>query len=75
MPTRQLPDLLVRVAALFDPLVRTAVGELGAERHTDASHARDVLGWVPKRSVRELVREMVAGDLDVMRTAPITRGT
>lgn len=41
----------------------------------DASKARDVLGWVPKRSVRELVREMVAGDLDVMRTAPITRGT
>lgn len=41
----------------------------------DASKARDVLGWIPKCSVRELVREMVAGDLEVMRTAPITRGT
>ena len=47
VPTRQLPDLLVRVAALFDPLVRTAVGELGAERHTDAGHAHELLGWVP----------------------------
>jgi dihydroflavonol-4-reductase len=48
VPTRKLPDLLVRAAALFDPLVRTAVGELGAERHTDAGHARRVLGWVPR---------------------------
>jgi len=48
VPTRQLPDLLVRLAALFDPLVRTAVGELGAERHTDAGHARQVLGWVAR---------------------------
>jgi dihydroflavonol-4-reductase len=48
VPTRQLPDLLVRLAALFDPLVRTAVTELGAERHADASHARQVLGWVPR---------------------------
>jgi len=41
----------------------------------DASKARDVLGWVPTRTVRELVREMVASDLEVMCTAPITRGT
>jgi GDPmannose 4,6-dehydratase len=41
----------------------------------DATKARDVLGWVPRRSVRDLVREMVVGDLEVMRTAPITRGT
>jgi dihydroflavonol-4-reductase len=45
VPTRRLPDLLVRVAALFDPMVRTAVTELGAERHTDARHARELLGW------------------------------
>jgi dihydroflavonol-4-reductase len=55
VPTRQLPDLMVRVAALFDPLVRTAVGELGAERHTDAGHARDVLGWVPRPVEQTLI--------------------
>jgi len=55
VPTRQLPDLLVRVAALFDPLVRTAVGELGAERHTDAGHARKVLGWVPRPVEQTLI--------------------
>ena len=55
VPTRKLPDLLVRAAALFDPLVRTAVGELGAERHTDAGHARQVLGWVPRPVEQTLI--------------------
>jgi dihydroflavonol-4-reductase len=48
VPTRRLPDWVVRLAARFDPLLRTAVGELGAERHTDAAHARERLGWVPR---------------------------
>ncbi len=55
VPTRKLPDFLVRVAALFDPLVRTAVSELGAERHTDPSHARDVLGWVARPVEQTLI--------------------
>jgi dihydroflavonol-4-reductase len=55
VPTRQLPDWLVRLAARFDPLLRTAVGELGAERHTDARHAREVLGWVPRPAEQTIV--------------------
>jgi dihydroflavonol-4-reductase len=62
VPTRRLPDLLVRVAALFDPLVRTALGELGAERHTDPRHAREVLGWVaraPEQTIVDTARSLI----------------
>ena len=33
----------------------------------DASKARDKLGWTPKTTFAQLVREMVAGDLDIAR--------
>ena len=44
VPTRNAPDLLVRVLALFDPQLKTVLGELGSVRNQDASHARAVLG-------------------------------
>jgi dihydroflavonol-4-reductase len=62
VPTHRLPDLLVRLAALFDPLVRTAVSELGAERHTDPRHAREVLGWVaraPEQTIVDTARSLM----------------
>jgi dihydroflavonol-4-reductase len=55
VPTRRLPDWLVRLAARFDPLLRTAVSELGSERHTDSSHARQVLGWETRPAQRSIV--------------------
>jgi dihydroflavonol-4-reductase len=55
VPTRRLPDVLVRVAALFDPLVKAAVGELGSVRHLDASHAREVFGWLPRPADQSIV--------------------
>jgi GDPmannose 4,6-dehydratase len=33
----------------------------------DASKARQVLGWQPKTTFAELVKEMVAGDLAIAR--------
>ena len=55
VPTRVLPDLLVRFAALFDPLVKAAVGELGSVRNLDASHAREVLGWVARPAEESII--------------------
>jgi dihydroflavonol-4-reductase len=55
VPTRTLPDLLVRFAALFNPLVKAVVGELGSVRNMDASHAREVLGWVPRPAEESIV--------------------
>ncbi len=45
VPTRGLPDFLLRLSALFDPTVKMVIPELGKERICDSSHARAVLGW------------------------------
>lgn len=43
--TRDAPDWLVRILALFDPGARFVVKELGSVRHQDAGHAKQLLGW------------------------------
>lgn len=53
--TRDVPDWLVRVAALFNPLARAVVGELGSVRHQDASHAKAVLGWSTRPAEQSIV--------------------
>ena len=40
----------------------------------DPTKAKEKLGWVHETPVRELAREMVQADLDVMREAPIAKG-
>ncbi len=45
VPTRGLPDFLLKFSAMFDPTVRMVVPELGKERICDCSHAKAVLGW------------------------------
>lgn len=45
VPSRTLPNWLVRVAALFDPTLKARLFELGKERHVDASKAKTLLGW------------------------------
>ena len=53
--TRNVPDPLVRFAALFNPLARAVVGELGSVRHQDASHAKAVLGWETRPAEQSIV--------------------
>lgn len=53
--TRNLPDWLVRVAALFSPLAKSVVRELGSVRTHDASHARAVLGWATRPAEQSIV--------------------
>jgi dihydroflavonol-4-reductase len=48
VPTRQLPNLLIRVAAIFDPSVRQVIPELGQRTDFSAEHARTLLGWAPR---------------------------
>lgn len=48
VPTLNLPDWAVRLLAKVSPAVRAAASELGVVRHQDSSHAREVLGWVPR---------------------------
>lgn len=45
VPVRSLPNWLVRVSALFNPVVRQVTGELGNVRDASAEHALQRLGW------------------------------
>jgi dihydroflavonol-4-reductase len=61
--TRNVPDWLVRVAALFNPLARAVVGELGNVREQDAEHAKAVLGWATRpegESIVDCARSLIA---------------
>jgi dihydroflavonol-4-reductase len=55
VPTRKVPDFVVRIAALFDPQLRMVVGELGSVRNMDVSHAKAVLGWVARPAEDSIV--------------------
>jgi nucleoside-diphosphate-sugar epimerase len=48
VPTRQLPDWLVRLAALRDPAVKQIVPELGKIKNATSAKAQQVLGWSPR---------------------------
>ncbi len=63
VPTRRMPDWLVRIAALFDPVVRQVLGELGNVREAPAVHAKEKLGWIPRpanESILDTARSMIA---------------
>lgn len=62
VPTRRLPDWLVRFSALFNPMIRQITGELGNIRDVYASHARDVLGWQTRpvaESITDCARSLI----------------
>jgi nucleoside-diphosphate-sugar epimerase len=47
VPTRQLPDWLVRLAALRDPAIKQILPELGKRKNGTSEKAQRVLGWKP----------------------------
>ena len=49
VPTRELPNWLVRVAAtLLDPALKQIVPELGKSRNATSAKAKRLLGWSPR---------------------------
>ncbi|HEV8059050.1 MAG TPA: aldehyde reductase [Gemmataceae bacterium] len=48
VPTRQLPNWLVRLASLRDPAVKQILPELGKTKNATNAKARRVLGWSPR---------------------------
>jgi dihydroflavonol-4-reductase len=48
VPTRQLPDWLVRLAALRDPAVKQITPELGKIKNATNEKARRLLAWAPR---------------------------
>ena len=56
VPTRTLPNFLVRGMALFDPGIRSVVGGLGKRTDLSSEKARTSLGWAP-RPVEDTIAE------------------
>jgi nucleoside-diphosphate-sugar epimerase len=54
VPTRELPDWLVRLVAIFDPQIRQILPELGKRKNAVNEKARRLLGWAP-RSAEEAI--------------------
>jgi len=55
VPTRQLPDWMVRLAALRDPAVKQILPELGKAKNATNEKARRVLGWTPRSNEEAIV--------------------
>jgi dihydroflavonol-4-reductase len=49
VPTRKLPDFVVRLGALFNVELRDLVPLLGKARNATSEKAKRVLGWRPRR--------------------------
>ena len=55
VPTLQLPNWLVRLAALRDPAVKQILPELGKKKNATSAKATRVLGWAPRSSEDSIV--------------------
>jgi nucleoside-diphosphate-sugar epimerase len=55
VPTRELPNWLVRLAALRDPAIRLITPELGKPKNATSAKARRILGWTPRSSEDAIV--------------------
>ena len=69
VPTRQLPDMLLRLAALRDPAVKLILPELGVAKSATNEKAKRILGWAP-RSNEEAV---IASAESLVRLGPVKR--
>jgi len=57
IPTRQVPDFVVRIFALFDKPTRIVVNDVGRRLNIDNTRIKTVLHWRP-RSLEEMVVSM-----------------
>ncbi|HET9447704.1 MAG TPA: NAD-dependent epimerase/dehydratase family protein, partial [Steroidobacteraceae bacterium] len=55
VPTRELPNWLVRLAALRDPALKQLIPELGKRRNVTSAKARGLLGWKPRSPEEAIV--------------------
>jgi dihydroflavonol-4-reductase len=56
VPTRTIPDFVVRGMAIFDGGIRSIVGTLGKRSELSSEKARSVLGWSP-RPIEDTIAE------------------
>lgn len=59
-PTRELPDILIRLVALFNAQARESLPELGKIKNATSEKARRMLGWEPRGSEEAIVASAVS---------------
>lgn len=55
VPRRELPNFVIRIAALRDPAVKQIIPELGKKKNASNEKARRVLGWVPRSREESII--------------------
>jgi nucleoside-diphosphate-sugar epimerase len=71
VPTGQLPNWLVRLAALRDPAVKQILPELGKTKNATNEKAKRVLGWTPRSIEESIVATAESlGRLGLLKDAP-----
>ena len=65
VPKKEIPNIMVRLAALFDPALRSIVGDLGVQNKFSIDKAR-ALGWKP-RPVEDCVVDTARGLIALRR--------
>lgn len=54
-PTRELPNFLVRLAALRNPMVKLILPELGKKKNGTNAKALRLLGWTPRTTEQSVI--------------------
>jgi dihydroflavonol-4-reductase len=55
VPSLKIPGFAVRLSAMFDPVIRDRLFELGKQRPVSNAKARRVLGWSPRGNEEAVV--------------------
>jgi nucleoside-diphosphate-sugar epimerase len=63
VPKRAVPDIAVRVIAIFDPSVRSVTRQLGKKTTLSAKNAEALLGWSP-RPIEDTIAECAQSLID-----------
>ena len=67
VPTRKVPDFLVRTMGLFDSSLRSVSRQLGQRVEMSSAKARSQLGWEPRPvadTVADCARTLIDGKVD-----------
>ena len=55
VPTRQLPNWLVRIASMRDPAIKLILPELGKRKNATNEKAKRLLGWSPRSNEQAIL--------------------
>jgi nucleoside-diphosphate-sugar epimerase len=69
VPRRRVPDVVVRILALFDPEIRSVAGELGQKTIYSLENAKRRVGWTP-RPIEETIVDCARSLLAQRTPAP-----